>query len=126
MFSLTPTYQYKHPANGEIRPSDSKLDIGAYEYGTVVSGISETKKNILNFSVYPNPARETITISFPIIATNPILLQICDISGGVVLERKIPSGTEKTDITINEFRKGIYILKAIGINTCFATSVIIE
>jgi len=31
-YSLTPVYQYVHPADRESRPSDATLDIGAYEY----------------------------------------------------------------------------------------------
>lgn len=31
-YELTPRYQYLHISNGELRPADGALDIGAYEY----------------------------------------------------------------------------------------------
>ena len=31
-FDLTPTYQYVHPTNREVRPTRNAIDIGAYEY----------------------------------------------------------------------------------------------
>jgi hypothetical protein len=31
-FSLSPSYQYLHPRNREVRPTDGTIDIGAYEF----------------------------------------------------------------------------------------------
>ena len=126
MFSLTPTYQYKHPANGEIRPSDGKLDIGAYEYGTVVAGIAETEKNILNFSVYPNPSKGNFTVNFYSAINEKSTIEIVDLNGRILFNKVLEKDVDNLNFSMENLKAGLYFVKVMGGNSCNSSIVIIE
>ena len=126
MFSLTPTYQYKHPANSELRPSDSKLDIGAYEYGTVTSGIFSQDINTPDFSIYPNPSDGNFTIDFHCMQDEKTTLEIVDLSGRVVSNKVVEKGVDKMNISEGELKEGVYIVKVIGAKECASRMVVVD
>jgi uncharacterized repeat protein (TIGR01451 family) len=65
--------------------------------------------------ISPNPAREQITISCPV-AANEAELSIFDVSGKMMLNRRVAVFGEnlKTTISINDLPKGTYVVKVRG------------
>ena len=71
-------------------------------------GIGIAENNNLNVSVYPNPARDFISISN--LENKTVEYSISDISAKVLLFGTIHNKSEK-QININSFKNGIYILR---------------
>ena len=80
---------------------------GAYEYSKVVEvtiGSATT-----GISVFPNPATSYITINHPFAGSNE-QLQVVNLNGMIVLEKKITAGTFQTRINLPQLSKGTYQL----------------
>ncbi len=81
------------------------LKVNFKECSTV--GIEDVVKIIPGVSVYPNPAREKITISHHY--QENVRVEITDITGKVVLQ---DVAFEKTEIDISSLKNGMYFLRA--------------
>jgi hypothetical protein len=78
---------------------------------TDACGLSNTNFDFTNnFSFYPNPSNERITINW----TNMILenVEVFDINGRLVLMKAINPSLGEMDIDLSELSSGVYILKA--------------
>lgn len=71
-------------------------------------------------SVYPNPAKDKLTIE----SVQKSTLLILNIQGQIILGQKLKQG--KTDINISALSNGIYILKLVGNNKTEVTRIIKE
>ena len=69
-YSLTPIYEYLHPANTQSRPADATLDIGAYEYAVALPALvwSEPPAE----GTLPKTASNIIVLSFDLPITLPV------------------------------------------------------
>ncbi len=84
---------------------------GSYtRYRENVNSINETQ--LTDFNFYPNPASESINISFST-EENNYTIKLTDISGKVVLNNSYTSSTDfkQEKIDVSNFSKGIYTLK---------------
>jgi hypothetical protein len=73
------------------------------------SGINDTF-NDQNISIYPNPAKKTITIQLQQISlTNNNVLTVYDNHGQLLLKQNLSQ--QKTEINISNLSKGLYLLK---------------
>ena len=81
-------------------------------------------------SVYPNPAREELTISFESDATSVPEVQIIDLTGKVVLKVKEPLNREektfKTSLSVGHLNSGIYFVKVIQGKEVYTRKLMIE
>jgi hypothetical protein len=96
------TYQYKHndPANGTNFYRLKQMDLdGKWEY----SPVRQVKMNGHNIAVYPNPARDNITIKG---LTGNETIQIADVTGRIV--KQVKSKVQQESIGISDLREGIY------------------
>ena len=66
------------------------------------------------FLVYPNPAERTAYIEFFQATTEDITLELFNNLGGLALIKQIPSGTQKTEIAVDSYPDGLYILRLIS------------
>ncbi len=76
------------------------------------SGLNAYSVNELPFSVYPNPAKDKITIKAGDVNLNNVKIELFDVTGKKVLEQNFNSlvaGSEQ-DILVADLTKGIYIL----------------
>ncbi|MBL7899471.1 MAG: T9SS type A sorting domain-containing protein [Crocinitomicaceae bacterium] len=76
-------------------------------------GVNE-QNTVNNFSVYPNPANDVVTISFELMQAEEISYQIIDAQGKVVYTSAPlyqQAGPVKTHLPVNGFSKGIYTLR---------------
>ena len=81
-----------------------------------LASIKETT-NTFEFTVYPNPATDKLTIDFPTItALRDLFISIYDIQGQLILFQQI--NKVKTEVNICSLAKGIYVIKVYNeINT---------
>lgn len=90
--------------DGMTRLSNSRIDIGAYEY-TIALGI-EDYTQIIDFNIYPNPAVNTITIQLAEGGNTEI--ELYNSIGQRVLNEKIQDG--ESIIDISNLLSGVYFI----------------
>lgn len=67
-------------------------------------------------TIYPNPAKETITVQFHI----PLIsIQLTDLSGKLITEKQVNGATE-TQWSLTDLSPGVYLLKSVDKNGNFA------
>jgi hypothetical protein len=65
------------------------------------------------FSVYPNPAHNTLTVTLP--ANNrPSTIRVVDITGFVVLQTAVADGTTEVTLDLTQLTTGVYLLSWIS------------
>ena len=76
----------------------------------LITSISGSKKHLSNFTIFPNPAKNSITIS----QTEPTFnkYEIYSLNGKLVAENKINNILQNVDLT--GYAEGMYIVKLIG------------
>ena len=95
---------------GNIRPSASGFDIGAYQY------VNTTSTTILNdistFSVYPNPASLSTTLSINSAESGTCWLILANILGETVLKQSFQTTAGKSNLKIplQNMKQGVYFL----------------
>ncbi|MCK9320769.1 MAG: T9SS type A sorting domain-containing protein, partial [Bacteroidales bacterium] len=90
----------------EAYRSAPNLDI--YDYSTCI-GLEDIVKENIDFIVYPNPAKDNITITTKQLEGG--ILSLYDIMGKEILRRRI--NNDETILDINSLKAGIYILKVL-------------
>lgn len=68
------------------------------------------EENNKSFIVYPNPANESITISFSANTSINQNVSISDLSGRVVINDVIPAGSLNHNVNIDGLNQGVYLL----------------
>jgi len=94
-----------------IRRSDNPPDIGAYEYDPQTSVI-RLKRDIRSFTLYPNPARKELNLSYQLDAESDVIFIIYDIHGNqlsVNKQVKLQKGSYSSLIEIQNLPSGLYL-----------------
>jgi parallel beta-helix repeat protein len=92
---------------GIARPRGKSIDAGAYESAFTSTGINDMRTRNGAMSLYPNPAKNTITIkNSDEESLNAI--KLFDYQGKLVLETEV--GEKIQTIDISDFNPGIYIV----------------
>lgn len=116
------TYQWNRngqPIAGATQPTYAVAENGSYTVTVTAdngcAGISDaedftnltaSERNTAQFTVYPNPARETVNITMEKAA----VLEVYDVTGRCSIERKaLPTGKNSMDISF--LNNGIYIIR---------------
>ena len=63
------------------------------------------------FEIYPNPARNFLVISFPMIPRSDFSLQVLGIDGKILLSKKYSNTTKKYILDLHEFPSGVYTIQ---------------
>jgi hypothetical protein len=103
-YPMVPHYQYKYDKSDENRPSDSKIDIGAFEYKKDV-GIEDVS---VDYRLFPNPVKESLILEN--LNTGSEIL-IYD-QKGKLLCKQIANG-KVISIDFKERSSGVYLVKVI-------------
>jgi hypothetical protein len=93
------------------------------KYDGMVTKVNESKSSNYEWRIFPNPTKNSITIS----QTEPTFnkYEIYDINGKLISENKIQSILQKVDLS--SYTEGMYIVKLIGTqNVEFKKIVVIE
>jgi len=69
--------------------------------------------NKLNLTIYPNPAKESVFVSYEATRASEAHLQVIDLSGRIVVsaQHKIVAGSNILQTDISSLKKGIYIIQ---------------
>lgn len=76
--------------------------------------INENLKSEFNWSVYPNPAKNNVTVSFENDKKQASELQLIDITGKVIKTIVINSEINKVNISLENLSKGMYFISLRG------------
>lgn len=80
-----------------------------FDYKSCI-GLEDIVKENIDFTVYPNPAKDNITISTKQLEGG--ILSLYDIMGKEILRRRI--NNDETILDINRLKAGVYILKVLN------------
>jgi hypothetical protein len=121
-YSLTPVYEYLHPANRTSRTANGQIDIGAHEYQTASSVVASRRLDLV-MEVYPNPFNTTTRIRITG-ATEGSSLVICN-SLGEEVWRMAVAGDREIMISKEGIPGGVYYLRLIQEGSAVATTRVI-
>ena len=79
------------------------------ERPTSSHGITDYSGSVV--TIYPNPAKDMITIDLGMIPEDPVLFRLFDISGKCVLEKQIPPLQKETTLNLEGLKHGLYIIE---------------
>ncbi len=103
-------------AYGNSRIVDNTIDIGALEYDTTLS--SEEIQPAVDFSLWPNPASDYVTLSS---TENIRQVELFDFSG-----KQIKVQPQDNVIKITPLSKGVYLVKCVVNNTVVTKKLVIK
>lgn len=75
---------------------------------TVLLNVNKNNIDALNFSLFPNPTSDQVTITM---TANSANLRIYDIQGKMLTEQQVVSGSE---VSLKEFETGVYLFEVIS------------
>lgn len=78
---------------------------------SMATSIEEASNNS-NFSVSPNPANDVVSISLKGTTTSPIILELLDVTGKIILSENATTNQTKT-ISVADLADGVYFLRAV-------------
>lgn len=91
-----------------VAATDQKVNVSG-----LTTGLEVTTKQ--EFKVYPNPATEKFYIETGNISSDLISLEIFDIQGRILMNRKVEiSGKERTEVDIRILPSGLYLIRLIS------------
>jgi len=107
---------------GESDWSEVKL---TYVYNCV--GVEEINTRGYTLQVYPNPAKSSFEIRCSIFDIQESTIEIFDIYGKKVKEIELSKGQTKAEVNVENWRKGLYLIKAdIGKNYYMTKKIIVN
>lgn len=83
------------------------LNMDNFSFGGSYVGVQETAVNNKHFTMYPNPANESVTIDIPVNASGDMM--IMDITGKVVLQQPV-TGIEQ-QVALTNIPEGMYLVQ---------------
>ena len=84
------------------------VDLGAFEYQEAITSTNPIFKT-LDWSVYPNPAHDIVTLLIPQSETKT-LVTLWSILGTKLISREIPSGQNTVQIKTESLTEGVYVM----------------
>lgn len=93
--------------SGNLRIQEDRIDIGAFEWGTMVSGIGENQSDFIPCRVVPNPFSAQATIQTGMMLDRADL-KICDLQGKVLKTMDNLSGSV-INLDCSTLNAGIYL-----------------
>ncbi|MES2837448.1 MAG: endonuclease [Bacteroidota bacterium] len=100
--------------------------------GVVVGGGSGVGINNVDAKnslvIYPNPAKDNVTITFEVKEISNLAIEIKDVSGRVVYNTSLPvkSGVNQATVNVEKFAKGVYFISTLNEEINNVTRIIIE
>ena len=81
-----------------------------------------------NFSVYPNPAHDKVTVSIYAEGQTQFTVKLRDMSGRVIVseDQAGSAGMNAYELDLKSFAKGIYTLEVQSADNSWKTKVVIE
>jgi hypothetical protein len=92
----------------DSQPRDDKPDLGADEYGSVVTGMKKDYQINLLCSVFPNPTNDNLTLKVFNQSWNNVFYQLYDFNGKLIENRKVTEA--ETVIQMGGLKPAVYSL----------------
>ncbi|MEO5590893.1 MAG: T9SS type A sorting domain-containing protein [Chitinophagaceae bacterium] len=119
------SYTDKNPVNGKnyyrLKMADKD---GNFEYSKVIIVNSQADATAA-INVYPNPAKNYIITNHPFAGNNE-QLQIINLQGNVLLQKKITTGSFQTRMDLPSLAKGVYEIVWTNGKVCSGSRIIIQ
>lgn len=97
--------------------------LGLYKSG-FVSEVGVEEIDILDFSIYPNPAQNSVFINVENAFNNPVKIEITDLTGRVIYNQNLTSN--QTEINTSSFSNGLYLINLISNGKKYTQKLIIN
>lgn len=105
------------------------LQGGNQNYSLIVSGVDDvlslTSNNKLNYSIYPNPVKDKLSLRFDDTISDVTELRLYDLNGRMIWSELYTPNTEIKTIDMQDFDLGVYLL-TINTNGIMQTRKIIK
>jgi hypothetical protein len=127
MYVIYKTNERYHMRQGNIIISlnDTLIkEIQFFQQASTVGISSERNKEALE--IFPNPARSKVNVRMASTGTSILTIDIFNISGENVLNKKIPFSGKQAELDISQLGKGIYFMKLTGSQKNFVRKLIIQ
>ncbi|WP_298894329.1 T9SS type A sorting domain-containing protein [uncultured Psychroserpens sp.] len=113
----------------EINSADGKIYAGTYGRGLWRSDVfdatlSVSEFDLESFNLYPNPAKNNITLSWD--KSEPVSIRIYDALGKLMYFTKNKNISEPTSIDVSNYASGLYFVKINNTNGFVTKKLIIE
>jgi Domain of unknown function (DUF4397)/Secretion system C-terminal sorting domain len=98
-------------SNGGTFPLRAISGLGGESVDNVVSGL---RKSSTEFSIYPNPTDERLTIDFKLESESIVKLEVINTSGQTVVTQslnRIDKGQQQTFMDVKSLSSGLYVLR---------------
>jgi len=114
------------PGNSTAGGSNLTVDNIKIVDGT--TGIDEYALNSLDATVFPNPATDKVVVSFNLLANAKVNIRIIDLTGREVLNLSdnAVNGTNKIQVDVARFTKGMYVMHTTVNNKLNVTKLIVK
>jgi predicted outer membrane repeat protein len=108
-------YAPLHDFEGENRPMDYYMDIGADEQ-KICTGLRETESQYLSdVEVYPNPTEGIFDLQFTVYNLQSVSIKLYDLHGrevAMVVDRQFPAGEHIVKFDASRLPAGVYFCRA--------------
>ncbi|MEQ6121775.1 LamG-like jellyroll fold domain-containing protein [Reichenbachiella sp. MALMAid0571] len=108
--------------SGDLREANAFSVLAtATPEGVIHVGLNEIlsihKEYFGELNVYPNPAKNKLTVNYDKLTVTGVYARVVDLFGNVLLDQEIVNGfQQKTELDISGIRNGLYILNFIDTN----------
>jgi photosystem II stability/assembly factor-like uncharacterized protein len=82
------------------------------QYVTNLNPITNTKKNTINLSAYPNPSNQTTLLKIQSPINETIVVKVSDLNGKVVstIQYEVISGSNTIELNTSSIKAGVYVV----------------
>lgn len=116
-------FEYNRSVGMPYSPTYAPNWIVFLYYNSIVTNLSEMENKTDNLSVYPNPAVDKLTVTYPNISNK--FISIYNLQGQLLIRKEIGYFIKSADIDIKDLTKGMYILRLEN-DECILTSKFIK
>lgn len=104
--------QFFSEGGNNLYLDDINLYSGTPSEENIVTALTPSNQQ-MNWTLYPNPANESVTVGFVVQNDQTTPLKVVDITGKTIFENmyKTPTGKNEIILDVSNFSKGIYLVK---------------
>lgn len=104
----------RNTANNASSPNNQR-GWGVPQMCSIPAGIKQNSANTLNYSLYPNPFTSSITLRFEAEFEQPLTIEIYNSLGSLIHKNTIAAYKKEHLVNLEEFSRGIYLIKIKGL-----------
>ncbi len=119
-----PSHNYAAAGNYNVRLAINGTPCSKTETISVISSLAESFTE--SIEVFPNPAKDYITIKLNKPAKSEIVGRIESIHGSVLEEFKIPAGEQFYELDVYKYSSSMYLMRLMDSNSQFVHKILLE